>query len=174
MVPAASLNLGPDMPFDITYLLVAVTILACGTAPSSSQREPSTSSRNVSDSSLGWTRVRTQSLGKTSQALVDSVITASRQASGELRVVYAFDNPCGDSIEGFTRAVGGVIEVRFSLRPLVVPDPRTGDGMVCPAALVFRAYAVTLRVPPESFVVRGFVGNASESRMVRELQIPAH
>jgi hypothetical protein len=46
--------------------------------------------------------------------------------------------------------------------------------MACPAALVFRAYAVTLSVPPKRLVVRGFVGSVTESRMLRELQIPEH
>ena len=114
-----------------------------------------------------------QPLGQTSQALVDSVFAATRQGPRVLTVVYAFDNPCGDSVDGFTRTAGPVIEVRFDVRARAMRDPRIGEPRACPAALVFQAYAVHVDVSQNVLVMRGFVGNAQNSRIVRELQMPS-
>lgn len=116
-------------------------------------------------------KIPVKSLGQATQALVDSVITASRNGTGDLTVVYAFDNPCGDSITGFTRIVAAVVEVRFEASPRESTDRRIDEPRACPAAIVFQAYAITVPVPPGQTAVRGFVGGVKDPRLVRELSV---
>lgn len=113
-----------------------------------------------------------QPLGQTSQARIDSVITASRKSLDELSVVYAFNNPCGDAVEAFTRTTGTAIEVRFDVTARNPADAKSDEPRACPAALVFEAYGVRVRVPRGSVVVRGYLGGTKYSRMVREFQFP--
>jgi hypothetical protein len=104
------------------------------------------------------------------EAEFDSTITARSDSVNKVRVLYVFDNPCTDSVSTRARRMHDTLDVRFD----IISPTGLGEmthppfaGLTCPSAITKIGYAATMSgVKPGVYVVRGFVGNRRDTRLV--------
>jgi hypothetical protein len=161
-------------------LFVAAFFLACGTASSSSQSDSINTGSgqphrgNGTTTSLDdWTKTPVVTLAEVPKGAVDSVITVHRNHSGELSVIYAFNNPCQETFDAFVRRDSISLNVRFLVHE--TPEHRAEPMPICPAMELLRAYQIVVAhdaVKP--LIIRTFVsGDGKNWSLIRENHLEA-
>lgn len=93
-----------------------------------------------------WKPIPVQILSDIPNGAIDSIVTVRSLDSAKIQIIYAFNNPCTDSLRASVKQDDRIVSVRFSFPSALRRHQHNGLGdLSCPAAIVNEAYSEMCR-----------------------------
>lgn len=155
------------MSFLSYTISMAVASALLYTSPGTSHRADKAGSSREEGA---WQPAVVRSVLNFPKSAVDSAITVRLGDNNRIAVLYAFNNPCLDSVAARTRRIHDTLDVHFILKPRGASKVRSDTKPPvygCPATIMNRGYEVTVDQPTHpTHIVRGFAGNDSAKTLI--------